>query len=296
METEWQNDLFKTRPKFKVALDRFRPRSRVDASILVRAKATYYPQMATVYVPSKPYLVLLPGMVANKKLDRKKRKKKQSEDDLERSIRRAKKAIGDYIKCNRFELFCTFTFKDDRQDIDKCRAKMAGWLKRQRVRQGKFSYLIVAEQHKDGALHFHALFKDFTGKLVPAINPHTGKPILRKGKPVYNLTGYTLGHTTVQKISDTAGDHARVAAYIKKYITKNMPLFFGKNRYWCSQKLVAKKVENNPSDWYLKRKPDKVYRHPNGITYLFLSPSVIPEKYRFELYQVQTLPGILGDA
>lgn len=295
METPWLDALFQSRPRHKVRLDPFRSKSRVDASLTVRVKATYYPMLAKVYVPNTPFRKLQEGMVASKKLDRKKRNQPQSEDDKERSMRRSRQRVSDYILCNRFELFCTFTFKEDRDDVDKCRQKMSDWLKNQRSRKGKFGYLIVAETHKSGALHFHALFRDYHGELNVATNPHTGKPIFRKGKPVYNLASYTLGHTTVQKIGDSPQDHTRVSWYIRKYLTKGMPLFFGKRRYWASRGLVMPKVDYEPGDWYLHTKPDKVYEHEYGKTYFFLNSYVIPDRYKFQLYQVQTLPGILDD-
>lgn len=49
---------------------------------------------------------------------------------------------------NVFELFVTFSFKDDRFDDEKSRDKMAGWLKRKLKHDKEFQYVIVSELHK----------------------------------------------------------------------------------------------------------------------------------------------------
>lgn len=53
----------------------------------------------------------------------------QYETDVERSIRRTRKKIKDYVLCNEFGLFATFTFREDRYDVDRCKTRMARWEK-----------------------------------------------------------------------------------------------------------------------------------------------------------------------
>ena len=120
--------------------------------------------------------------------------------------------------------------------MPKCRAKMSNWLKNQRKRiNPDLKHLIVAEFHKDGvSLHFHALLKNFTGKLVAAINPKTNRPLKKHGNPVYNIPSYRSGFTDAQKIDDNPVSQAVMTRYLTKYITKDMPSFPNRKRFWAS--------------------------------------------------------------
>lgn len=192
--------------------------------------------------------------------------KKQNNEDRSQSeldsIRRTKTVISDLMLCNHFDMFATFTFNGDeknrlrygyavtdRSDTTQVKAKMSKWLKNQRELHGKFEYLIVPEFHKkQNALHFHALMKGYKGNL-------SSTKIRQGGRTVYNLKGYRLGHSTVVKIGDSEEDYRKVASYIKKYITKDMPLFDNKKRYWCSKELTRPEkisnVEITPFDFSL---------------------------------------------
>lgn len=151
----------------------------------------------------------------------------KDDESLLRSIFRTKTTISDIVLCNEFDLFATFTFKSDRQDIDKCKRKMQDWLKSQQKFHGKFSYIIVPEFHKDKkSLHFHALMKNYTGKLTDS-----GKKI--NNRKAYNFAGYEKGWSSAVYIDNVE----KVSSYVKKYITKEMVNTFGKKRYWCSKGL-----------------------------------------------------------
>jgi hypothetical protein len=175
------------------------------------------------------------------------------DDILLDSIRRTKTRISDITLSNDFDLFVTFTFdpkRVDRTNVSLCKKKMHSWLKRQRERNGPFDYLIVPEFHKDGvAIHFHALIKNYTGKLKDS-------GIIQKKRKVYNITSYRLGHSTAVKIDNIH----KVSTYIKKYITKDMPTFSNKKRYWCSKNLIRPLKYTNP-DPYLHQIDDLIQNH-----------------------------------
>lgn len=238
-------------------------------SIAIEAQATYYPHMVSVYIPKNPFYKL-PETDSNGKAsgfysDEDHEFISSSETNQERSIRRTQKRISDYVLCNLFELFVTFTFGEDRQNIDKKRQQMSDWLRNQRKRNGKFDYLIIPELHKDGeSLHFHALFYGYLGLIEKAINPKTGELITQNKRPVYVLPEYTLGFTNAKAISSSAADQTRVACYIKKYITKDMPTFKNRQRYWASKNLRLPKIEYNPEKWYEVVKPDWEMETENG--------------------------------
>jgi len=85
------------------------------------------------------------------------------------------------------------------------------------------------------ALHFHALIKDYHGTLSPAFHPKTGKPLLNKRTKtqVFNLPDFHLGNTK----GVYCDNNPRLASYMTKYITKDMPVFSGKKRYWATKGL-----------------------------------------------------------
>ncbi|MDN5274247.1 MAG: hypothetical protein JWP06_148 [Candidatus Saccharibacteria bacterium] len=152
----------------------------------------------------------------------------------ERSLRRTKTEIKDIILCNHFDLFATFTFNKDRQNVDVCKSKMQYWLQSQQKIHGKFDYLIVPEFHKDGvSIHFHALLSNYTGKIEDS-----GHKSGKTQKIIYNITSYRSGFSTATEIDGDKTSRDMVANYVTKYITKDMPQFAGKKRYWVSKGLI----------------------------------------------------------
>lgn len=225
-------------------------------SSTVFAMATYYPNKIRVFIPTMPFSCEDRGVNSNA-CDIASEDILKDDSNLERSLRRTKKCISDYILCNPFELFITFTFAKNRQNVDEKRAQMATWLKNQRKRNGKFDYLIVPEFHKDKlSLHFHALFYGYCGRIERAINPKTNKLIVQNGQKIYTLPEYTLGFSNAKQIIQSEESANRVAHYVKKYITKDMPTFFNKQRYWVSKGLKLPKVQYNPEPWFRNFKPN----------------------------------------
>lgn len=127
--------------------------------------------------------------------------------------RRAVKRVFDLVACNpELDVFCTFTLDKraiDRYDYKTIVKKLNNWLDNH-VRRNGLKYVLVAEYHKDRAIHFHALMnRSLT--LVDSGKRDSG------GHKVYNLPQWTLGFTTA---IECYGDRAAVCKYITKYITK----------------------------------------------------------------------------
>lgn len=159
---------------------------------------------------------------------------------------------------------------------------MIGWLKRQRKHDKSFQYAIVAELHKrceqciglytktcihddsPKALHFHALISGYKGRLIRAINPKTGKPLVKKHRKVYDFPNYTLGNSEVYIIGDTEEDRIRSGFYLLKYLKKDMPTFKSKKRYWVSRGLDKPLTIENPEEWYLAITPDHIIKGDYG--------------------------------
>jgi hypothetical protein len=222
----------------------------VEAQYEVYASAKIYPHAIRVFIPSVPYKKKLPFFeehvdeydnVVEDWPTQVNLSNEVKEDNIERSLRRTRTLIADYVLCNEFELFATFTFdpkKSDRLNPDAVKLQMANWLRNQRKRTGRFQYLIVPEFHKDGqALHFHALFMGYGGELVNAGRSHNGRQ-------VYHFKSYTLGFNSAVKIDDVA----KVSSYVRKYITKDMPQFRDKRRFWTSLNLERPRIIDNPDN------------------------------------------------
>lgn len=187
-----------------------------------------YPHMFSVLNYKNPIVI---------NLDRQNQKVKsvKSLDELSniKSLHRSKTMISDIVLCNDFELFATFTFdpqKIDRYNPEFCKMRMSRWLNGQRRRHSsELAYIIVPELHKDGAIHFHALLKNFNGRLKDSTKK------TKTNKSIYNFSGYKWGFSTAVKIDD---NQAKISSYVQKYLTKDMPRFSGKKRYWTSNNLI----------------------------------------------------------
>lgn len=158
----------------------------------------------------------------------------------ERSVSRTRNNLSDIVKCNNFELFCTFTFdrrKVDRYSLNSCYRVMSTWLHSQQIKaNGDLRYVVVPERHKDGALHFHALISGLKTPLKDSGH-------VQNGRTIYNIPGYRSGFSTAVKIDNID----KVSSYIRKYITKDMIKEFGRRRYFCSRNLIrpTKVVNSN---------------------------------------------------
>lgn len=153
--------------------------------------------------------------------------------NLARSRRRAKRAVYDYAMSTDFEYFVTLTVDGDklnRYDVQEVFDHLHDWLDNH-VRRNGLTYILVPEYHKDGAVHFHALFND----ALPVVDsgtislPGGGKPrrprskaqraewLREGGHVVYNLPSWGWGFTTAIRLY---GERAAAVGYVCKYISK----------------------------------------------------------------------------
>jgi len=252
--------------------------------IEVRAKATYFRDQTRVYIPVQPYSKKISGTELTDKqwLNLQARSARGTsvnyQQNLERSLRNTKKVIQGIVLMNDFDLFVTITLNDDtvdRYNIDLAKKFVSQWHKNKKKKYPNFEYLIIPEFHKKckdcvqnkipncthtdrpKAIHFHALYKGYTGFLTPAINNNQysryyKQNLIRKGRQVFNLQEFKkYGYTDVEKIEEKAA----VASYIRKYITKDMPTTLNKKRYWASRGLDLPQIEENPQ-WFLESTTD----------------------------------------
>lgn len=157
----------------------------------------------------------------------------QAADNLLRAKRRAKTAVRDYALNTPMRYFLTLTFapdKVDRYDVRVTVRRFGQWMSNQVKRRG-IAYVAVAEHHKDGAIHFHALVTDGlemvdSGTVIP---PEGGRPRKPRsaaqraawtasgGHVVYNVPGWSYGFSTALELY---GDYQAAVGYVTKYITK----------------------------------------------------------------------------
>lgn len=129
-----------------------------------------------------------------------------------RARRRARAQVRELAKANPFRFFVTLTLdkeRIDRYDMGTITRKLNTWLDNN-VRRRGLAYVLVAERHKDGAVHFHGLFND----ALPVVDSgHTDKG----GHTVYNLPRWGFGFSTAIELY---GEYDRAVSYVCKYIGK----------------------------------------------------------------------------
>ena len=138
--------------------------------------------------------------------------KKSDGDDMLRSMRRARANLRRLALANGFTHFVTLTLdpeKIDRYDGAAIVKALGRWCDNM-VRRHGLKYILVPEQHKDGAFHFHG-FMAGEGLAL------TDSGVKWDGRPVYNLPQWTLGFTTAQELY---GDYSAAVGYCCKYIGK----------------------------------------------------------------------------
>ena len=185
----------------------------------------------------------------------------EEQDYLQKSINRTKTKISDYVLCNNFSHFATFTFdpsnpkvktEENRHDFQKMASLLKNWLKTEQLnhfrRHGrKFRYLIVPERHKNGAWHFHALlenYKNETENFYTRKNKYITVSELKSKKKDKNrkfITRYNLGRSEIAPIKDKT----KMSSYIKKYITKELIQDKNAKRYWSSRNLKQPEIIEN---------------------------------------------------
>lgn len=164
--------------------------------------------------------------------------KKKKLDNLSRSFRRTRSALYMYARQCNWEYFITLTYSPDklenRYDFSLCMKKVHTWINNCKKRKAEnLLYLLVPEQHKDGAWHIHGLLCNTTGLTFT----DSGKRY--NGKIVYNLDNWKLGFSTATKVTDTY----KVSNYITKYITKDLcAITPGKQRYFVSKSIPKPKT------------------------------------------------------
>ena len=173
-------------------------------------------------------------------------KAKQKFINDQRNNRQTKNNIYEIAKANKWDLFVTITFSDQekRYDLEEVKKVVRNKIKNLRKRKNlDFGYLLIPEEHKDGAWHLHGLFNDIDGLKLEKKRYPSGRLVKHDGKQVYTMPDFdNIGFNDCTFVEDTV----RVAKYITKYITKQM-----ENKYPGKKKYLVSKGLKRPATCYV---------------------------------------------
>jgi len=191
------------------------------------------------------------------------------------SIKRSKDKVKDIALMNSFDGFITLTLSKDkinRYDKDEILKRVGKWLDNMVNRHGVL-YLLIPEEHKDGAIHFHGFISGDLKLIDSGLKT-------KRGQTIYNLKSWRLGFSTYIPLDD---NYLKAVGYVSKYITKDTQKIFG-NRYFAGGKGLKREVpteyfntdyvdfdgkEYQPSEVGYKFKYKDIWEENNGENDLF---------------------------
>lgn len=195
---------------------------------------------------------ILNTLITNPKIERKKhlidlKLNETNLDNRRRAAQRLKNELFQICECNDFKYFVTLTFNDDKinsYDDLATRKAFSNFCYYLRVKFPKLYYVCVPEYQNRGVLHFHLLIGGVSMQelgAAPAINPHNGEFIYKRGKQIFNITAWKKGFSSMSIIENLEASRH----YITKYITKQHAdqRLFGKKRYYVSRNIIRPVVE-----------------------------------------------------
>lgn len=156
-------------------------------------------------------------------------------EKLTNNIIRAKSRIRELALCNEWQYFVTMTFdsaKQQRDNLPEIIKDFGHWIGNYNKKyNSKLRYIVVTETHKDGVnWHLHGLFGGIAPESVQ-INEHGYYDM-----PYYRKRFGWISLSTIKS-------HERVAAYITKYVSKDLTARAGdtgKHLYYASHGLKGK--------------------------------------------------------
>lgn len=151
------------------------------------------------------------------------------------SISRTRRLFHDYAFCNHFDLFCTFTFdckKVDRTDFSAVKKALCKFFNNFRSRvDSNFRYMVIPEQHADGAWHFHGFITLPQGICCNLLIDKEIDGVVRR---VPNTPGYMHWPAYSERFgffsAELIRDYDRSVNYCLSYITKSFRNSVFKNK------------------------------------------------------------------
>lgn len=227
-----------------------------------------------------------------KKHDYNGRPKEPENEKKWRNIKRAIQTVHELAICNNWRWWITITLdgsKIDRYNLPEIKRKLSQWMRDVRKRKcgGRLAYLLIPEQHADGAWHIHGLLNDGlidddlshdwqSWETLPNyIRRALANGVNKPGEPP-NLLWWPLaaskwGYNTVERIRSVDA----CAAYCSKYMAKGLRgtgVEDGKALYIASkglQRATLCSEENVPWDCTLQ----SGYKWMGGAVYWYDTPA-----------------------
>lgn len=171
---------------------------------------------------------------------------------LRRSVTRSRERFFDICRQNDFKYMVTWTFDKEKVDRLTDKAVMRAYTQFQNYLHKQFPFLYwvsTREYHKNGGLHFHLLLGGVTMEQLGCVRAKSpkGRLLFTKGKiklPIYNVTKFRYGFSTLTEIRDKKACINYCAKYISK--TEELYNFFGKKRFFysrnCKLPIITKEV------------------------------------------------------
>ena len=210
--------------------------------IVVKEKRSRYVyNVATLKQYGNRYKVTWNASELSKGVTVERRQRGTNTDKLDNNIRRAKNKIKEYALCNEWDYFVTLTLdktKQDRYDIKDYIKRLGKMINNLNSRtHANIEYVLIPEQHKDGAWHMHGLIRGIPREAL--VKAHKGN----RKREVYNWTIYSekFGFSDLEPVED----REKVASYITKYVTKEMTKSIKEmnaKSYYASKGLQTSKV------------------------------------------------------
>ena len=182
-------------------------------------------------------LVELKNTTSLSKSQQKKQPNTSTDNIYYNNISRSKKSVKELALCNDFNFFVTITIKNDynRFNIDNAFYFLKKFCKKYKRKFSSFSYLFIAEYHKNGAIHFHGLCN----------LPFEAIQLDLYRRTIKNQKDDRFYHTFSSLIFDNFGRNTfdyitskdKISSYILKYITKDCIRTSSHRLYTCSHAL-----------------------------------------------------------
>lgn len=180
--------------------------------------------------------------------------KKNSDDvKLKNNICRARNKILEYVLCNDFVFFVTFTLdpkKYDRNNL-KLFIKHFGYFIQDynRRKNADIKYLLIPEQHKDGCWHMHGFIMGLSYDRLELFDLHGDRALppyivkkIRNNELLYYFSEYEkrFGYNIFEPIRNKKASVLYMCKYLTKDLSRNVTEL-GNHLYYCSKGL--KKAE-----------------------------------------------------
>lgn len=163
---------------------------------------------------------------------------KDYDSKLSNALSRARSAVLEYALCNDWDFFCTFTFDErlvrDRFDLGGLVAVLMQWLQNMRKRYyPQLRYLLIPEQHKNGAWHFHGLISGIIASDLPGWAP---RKLRKNGYLEWTDYRSRFGWCSLSPLRDPIAASFYAAKYITKSLAENSS-FKGMHTHYQSRGL-----------------------------------------------------------